>query len=127
MDIELIKDNLEEEDFLIRVRPFANDSGRWSGDIDLSVMSFPENQMSDEDYSQVLHFCKMMCASVPIMEEVEDIRNIVHDYVMNELDYELDVAVQLEAEEDKEEAGVEKTYDGNVVHLSFNTKTGGNA
>ena len=124
MDIEFIKDSLEEEDFLIRVRPFADDSGSWNGEIDLSVMSFPENQMSDDDYGQVLHFCKMMCASVPIMEEVEDIRNLVHEYVMNVVDNEMDIDVQLEAEE---EAGVEKTYEGNVVHLSFNTKTGGNA
>ena len=27
----------------------------------------------------------------------------------------------------EEEAGVEKTYDGNVIHLNFNTKTGGSA
>ena len=36
----------------------------------------------------------------------------------------MDIDVQLE---DEKEAGVEKTYDGNVIHLSFNTKTGGSA
>ena len=38
------------------------------------------------------------------------------------LDNEMEIDVELE-----EEAGVEKTYDGNVVHLNFNTKTGGSA
>jgi hypothetical protein len=49
-------------------------------------------------------------------------RDIVHEYVINVLDKEMDISVELE-----EEAGVEKSYDGNVVHLSFNTKTGGSA
>jgi hypothetical protein len=85
-------------------------------------MAFPENQMDDDDYGQVMHFCKMMCATVPIMEESKEIRDIVHDYVLEVIDNELDITVELE-----EEMGVEKTYDGNVIHLNFNTKTGGSA
>mgnify|MGYP003111600114 FL=1 len=118
---ELI-DNIEDEDFVIRVRPFANDDGQWSGELDISIMAFPKNPMTDEDYSQVMHFCKMMCATVPIMEQEKAIREIVHEYVNTVIDNEMDIDVELE-----EEMGVEKEYDGNVVHLSFNTKTGGSA
>ena len=113
---------ISEEDFLIRVRPFANDDGRWSGEVDISIMAMPDNPMDEEDYYQVMHFAKMMCASVPVMEEVEELRNIVHEYVTKVLDTEMDIDVELE-----EKAGVERTYDGNVVHLHFNTKTGGSA
>ena len=113
---------ISEEDFLIRVRPFANDDGRWSGEVDISIMAMPDNPMDEEDYYQVMHFAKMMCASVPVMEEMEELRNIVHEYVTKVMDNEMDIDVELE-----KEAGVEKTYDGNVVHLSFNTKTGGSA
>jgi predicted RNA-binding protein Jag len=120
--MEKLAEEVNEEDFLIRVRPFANDEGRWSGEVDISIMAMPDNPMDDEDYYQVMHFAKMMCASVPVMEEVEELRNIVHEYVTKVLDTEMDIDVELE-----EEAGVEKTYDGNVVHLSFNTKTGGSA
>ena len=120
--MEKLANEVNEEDFLIRVRPFANDEGRWSGEVDISIMAMPDNPMDDEDYYQVMHFAKMMCASVPVMEEVEELRNIVHEYVTKVLDTEMDIDVELE-----EEAGVEKTYDGNVVHLSFNTKTGGSA
>jgi len=120
--MEKLAKEVNEEDFLIRVRPFANDEGRWSGEVDISIMAMPDNPMDDEDYYQVMHFAKMMCASVPVMEEVEELRNIVHEYVTKVLDTEMDIDVELE-----EEAGVEKTYDGNVVHLSFNTKTGGSA
>ena len=120
--MEKLAEEVNEEDFLIRVRPFANDDGRWSGEVDISIMAMPDNPMDDEDYYQVMHFAKMMCASVPVMEEVEELRNIVHEYVTKVLDTEMDIDIELE-----EEAGVEKTYDGNVVHLSFNTKTGGSA
>ncbi len=47
---------------------------------------------------------------------------ILYMYVINVLDNEMEIDVELE-----EEAGVEKTYDGNIVHLNFNTKTGGSA
>ena len=120
--MEKLAKEVNEEDFLIRVRPFANDEGRWSGEVDISIMAMPDNPMDDEDYYQVMHFAKMMCASVPVMEEVEELRNIVHEYVTKVLDTEMDIDVELE-----EEMGVEKTYDGNVVHLHFNSRTKGNA
>ena len=72
--------------------------------------------------SNVMHFTKMMCATVPIMEQEESVRELVHEYVMNMFDNEMDIDVELE-----EECGVEKTYDGNIVHLNFNSKTGGSA
>ena len=122
MKKEELIEKIEDEDFIIRVRPFADDDGEWSGEIDISIMAFPDNPMTDDDYGNVMHFCKMMCATVPIMEESKDIRDIVHDYVMEVIDNEMDITVELE-----EEAGVEKTYDGNVIHLNFNTKTGGSA
>ena len=120
--LEKLLTEVNEEDFLIRVRPFANDEGAWSGEVYISIMAMPDNPLDDEDYYKVMHFAKMMCASVPVMEESEDLRDIVHEYVVNVLDNEMEIDVELE-----EEAGVEKTYDGNVVHLSFNTKTGGSA
>ena len=113
---------VNEEDFLIRVRPFANDDGAWSGEVDISIMAMPDNPLDDEDYYKVMHFAKMMCASVPVMEESEDLRDVVHAYVVNVLDNEMEIDVELE-----EEVGVEKTYDGNIVHINFNTKTGGSA
>ena len=121
--LEKLLTEVNEEDFLIRVRPFANDEGGWSGEVDISIMAMPNNPLDDEDYYKVMHFAKMMCASVPVMEESEDLRDIVHEYVINVLDNEMEIDIELE----EEEAGVEKTYDGNIVHLNFNTKTGGSA
>ena len=120
--IDKLAKEINEEDFIIRVRPFADDDGQWSGEVDISVMAMPNNPLDDKDYSQLMHFAKMICASVPVMEEVEELRNLINTYVLDILDKELEIDVELE-----EKCGVEKTYDGNVVHLQFNTKTGGSA
>ena len=112
---------MKDEDFVIRVRPFADDDS-WSGEVDISIMYGDNNPLKDDDFYQVLHFVKMMCAAVPVMEEVNELRSIVHEYVTKVIDNEVDIDVELE-----ETAGVEKTYDGNVIHLNFNSKTKGSA
>ena len=113
---------IDDEDFIIRIRPSVEDGGEWTGEIDISIISQPDNPLNDEGYGQIMHFCKMICATVPIMEQEESIRNIVHEYVTKVIDNEMDIDVELE-----QEMGVQKEYDGNVVHLNFNTKTGGSA
>ena len=114
-------ENILEEDFVIRVRPTVND-GEWTGEVDISIIANADNPLNDEGYGQLMHFCKMICSTVPIMESDESIRNLVHTYVMEVVDNEVGFDVELE-----EELGVEKEYDGNVVHLTFNSKTGGSA
>ena len=68
-----------------------------------------------------MHFCKMMCATVPVMESDNSIREKVHRYVMD----------VVEADEDEyyeqEKRLVIESEDGNVVQLKFNTDTKGTA
>jgi Na+-transporting NADH:ubiquinone oxidoreductase subunit NqrA len=126
MDImDKLSKEIHNEDFLIRVRPFADDDGKWSGEVDISIMAMPHNPMDDDDYYQVMHFAKMMCAAVPVMEEVEELRNIVHEYVTKVIDNEMDIDVDLE--DAGKEAYSGHTVDGNVIHLHFNTRTKGSA
>ena len=98
MDIERIKENINDEDFIIRVRPFADDDGKWTGEVDISVMAFADNPVDDDDYEQLMHFCKMMCASVPLMQESKDLRELAHEYVINYVDTEMDIDIELEEE-----------------------------
>ena len=111
---------IDEEDFVIRVRPSMS-GDEWTGEIDISIISQGGNPLNDESYGQVMHFCKMMCATVPIMEADETIRNMVHTYVMEVVDNETDYVL-----EEDEDIIVTKE-DGNVVHLSFGSKTKGSA
>ena len=112
--------DIDDEDFVIRVRP-SLDGEEWTGEIDISIISQGSNPLNDENYGQVMHFCKMMCATVPIMEQDETIRNLVHTYVMEVVDKDVEDVV-----EDDDDIIVTKE-DGNVVHLSFGSKTKGSA
>lgn len=111
--------SIKKDDFLIRVRPFRSDDGDWNGDIDLSVVTLPDNDFNDEDYGDLIHFCTMMAATVPIMEDNEEIRNLVHEYVMEVFDTQYESMV--------EENKVHVEHEGNIVKIDFGTKTKGSA
>jgi len=117
--MDLHKIDFEAEDFIIRVRP-SLDRDEWTGEIDISIVSSGDNPMDDESYGQLMHFCKMMCATVPIMEKDENLRNTVHDYVLTVVDEE-----EFPVEEDKRL--VIAGEDGNIIHLDFSSKTKGSA
>ena len=113
-------DAIENGDFIIRVRPTVDDE-EWTGEIDISIISQGDNPLNDEGYGQLMHFCKMMCATVPLMESDENLRIIVHNYVMEVVDNDYEDVV-----EDDDEVIITKE-DGNIVHLSFGSRTKGNA
>ena len=111
-------ESIKEQDFVIRIRPTEID-GEWTGEIDISIISQPEKPLDDESYTQVMHFCKMMCATVPLMEANKDLRDLVHNYVMEYVDNDEEDVVDDDVIITKE--------DGNVVHLSFGSRTKGSA
>ena len=113
-------ESIEEGDFVIRVRPTEID-GEWTGEVDISIISQADNPLNDEGYTQLMHFCKMMCATIPIMEQDESLRNLVHTYVMEVVDNEDEDML-----EDDNDIIITRE-DGNVVHLSFGSKTKGSA
>jgi len=110
---------LRSEDFLIRVRPFKDKDGSWTGDIDLSIITQPQNNLEDEDYNQVMHFCKMMASTVPLMEYNEDLRDMVHQYVMEHVDKEYTIEVEPKSRV--------VDVDDNIIKIDFGTRTKGNA
>ncbi len=112
--------SFEERDFVIRIRP-SLDEDDWTGKIDISIISQADNPMNDDSYGQIMHFCKMMCATVPIMEQDEKLRNLVHSYVLEVVDDETTLI------EEEEEGLIITKEDGNVVHLSFGSRTKGSA
>lgn len=112
--------SFEDEDFIIRVRPSVKDDGEWTGEIDISIISQGDNPLNDEGYGQVMHFCKMLCSTVPIMEQDETIRNLVHTYVMEVVDKDEEDVIE-------DDNIIITKEDGNVVHLSFGSRTKGSA
>ena len=111
--------SIEEGDFVIRVRPTEID-GEWTGEIDISIISQANNPLDDEGYTQLMHFCKMMCATIPLMEANQELRELVHNYVMEVVDNDMEDVVE-------DDDVIITREDGNVVHLSFGSRTKGSA
>jgi|TARA_A100001515_G_C4578532_1_gene212238 hypothetical protein len=75
--------DLDKNDYTVRIKPMLDIKGRWTGQIDMSIVTQPGNDLSDDDYYSLMHFVKMICSSVPVMESNDDIRGIIQDYVIS--------------------------------------------
>jgi len=111
------KFSIEGNDFLVRIRPLTDYSGSWNGEIDLAVITSPDNELGDDDYIGMMHFCKMVASSIPVMELNEEFRELVHSYVIEVVDKDY--------EDDVEEKATVINTEGNIVTVDFKTK--GNA
>lgn len=115
--------HIKDNDFLIRIRPQSDETNEWTGEIDVAIITNDDKNMSDDDYYQILHLTKMVACTIPLMETHEDIRDTVHNFVM---DYEEDNITEQDIPVDSDRGKVLE-IDDNVVTLSFGSKTKGSA
>lgn len=103
------------EDFTIRVRPLIDKDKNWTGEIDVVIITQPHNALSDDDYYQVMHICKMISSVIPLMEKDVKLRDTVNDYVVNKLDkdYTHDIT---------KDSKIEKIED-NIIRINFRPET----
>lgn len=109
-------------DFIIRVRPTLNRRYEWTGSVDVAIATDPLNKMNDEDYYQVLHLCKMMCAIIPLTENDGDLREDINDFIENVVDRDYHDMVK----QKKKQANI-VGIDNNVIHITIDSDTEGNA
>ena len=116
---ELMK--MHKDDFIVRIRPYKDNHGSWNGEIDIALITQPDNSFDDEDYGQLMHFCKMLASTVPIMENNEMLRELAHEFVLKYVDNEPEYMVELE------ESPKVVDRDDNIITIDFGTKTKGSA
>ena len=113
-----MSDKLNIEDFIIGIRPTLDKDNVWTGEINMNIVTSKDNPLDDDDYYSLLAFCKVICSSVPVMDE--------DDYVRNKLE-EKAAKFADEVEYPKNKKGKVVDKQGNVVVLSFDAETEGNA
>tara|TARA_Y100001972_G_C7660671_1_gene333201 strand:- start:60 stop:404 length:345 start_codon:yes stop_codon:yes gene_type:complete len=114
--MKILNNDIKPEDFIIGISPALDENNVWTGEINMNIVTSKDNPMSDDDYYSLLHFCKVICSSVPVMES--------DSYVKEKLTEKAD-----QFEEDiipKKKGKVVDKHD-NVVVLSFDADTDGNA
>ena len=94
-------------DYIIRLSPFVDEKGNWTGELMVGTISTEDNVMNDTDHYQLMHLTQMVCASIPAMEENEDFRELLTEIV--------DDVVAGSEEEDSKITGV----DENIISVKF--------
>ena len=124
MTVEKIHKAIKPEDFTINIRPNIRKDGKWAGDVNVNILIAQDNPLNDDDFESLLHFTKMVCSSIPIMEFSKEFRELVHKYTMEHSD---ETEITFEPDYEYEERGKVLDRKGNVVTISFGTETKGSA
>ena len=101
--------DFDPNDFIVRITPFLDQKGSWTGELMVGTVTTGENTTTDDDYVNLMRMCHMVCASIPAMEDSTDIRETLAKYA-NDV---------LEEEDNTPKATVESVED-NVVKVKFN-------
>jgi heat shock protein HslJ len=103
--------SFDANDYLVRLTPFIDKKGNWTGEILVGTVTTDENNMSDEDHFNLMTITKMVCAAVPAMEEDEYVRDTLNEIVDK-------------TEEEEEENALPKdkidSIKENVISVNFN-------
>ena len=73
--------DFEPNDYIVRLSPFLDKSGNWTGELMVGTITTDDNTMSDHDHYQLMKITQMVCASVPLMEEDDTVRQLLSDVV----------------------------------------------
>ena len=101
-------------DYIIRLTPYVDDMGNWTGELLVGTVTTDENDMTDEDHYNLMGITKMVCAAVPAMEEDDYVRDTLTSIVER---------VEEDLEEGKPDATV-ASVEENVINVNFKQKGG---
>ena len=68
------KEAFTEDSFYLKFQPILDPQGAWTGDIDISAIIHDDHSLSYEELGEMLHVLQMVCASVPLYEQDDEVR-----------------------------------------------------
>lgn len=111
------KEAFTEDSFYLKFQPILDPQGAWTGDIDISAIIHDDHSLSYEELGEMLHVLQMVCASVPLYEQDDEVREkamAIVDVAMEDPNGEY-----LFKKEDQQKAKPSITTEGNVIQLRF--------
>ena len=111
-------------DFVIVLKPVMRklDTGKeamWTGEVAIKLLTdLTKNTLNKYEFENISRISNLMAASIPAMHENKIVRHIIDFYLSNNtIDLE-----HIDIEEVEEEV-----TDSNIIKLTFNSETEGNA
>ena len=115
---------IKVNDFVIVLKPVMRklDTGKeaiWTGEVSVKLLTdLAKHTLNDYEFENMSRISNLMAASIPAMHDNKIVRHIIDYYLVNS-------AIDLE-HIDIEEVEEEVT-DSNIIKLTFNSETEGNA
>ena len=102
--------DFEPNDYIIRISPFTDKDGKWTGELHVGSCTTDDNRLDDDDYINLMQLTQMILASIPAMEDNDFIKEILVKYAKDSLE-----------EERKKKVPKRKleNIDGNVINVDF--------
>jgi len=100
-------------DYIIRLTPFLDDMGNWTGELLVGTLTTDENNLTEEDHFNLMGITRMVCASVPAMEENDKVRDVLNIIVDR---------IERDPDEDDEPQLVVSSVEENVINVNFRSK-----
>ena len=102
-------------DYIIRLSPFVDEKGNWTGELMVGTISTADNVMNDTDHYQLMHLTQMVCAAIPAMEASEVVRDLLTEIVEEAKDQD-DITEETETKKKPNITSV----DENIINVKFN-------
>ena len=100
-------------DYIIRLTPFLDDMGNWTGELLVGTVTTDENNLTEEDHFNLMGITRMVCASVPAMEENDQVRDVLNIIVDR---------IERDPDEGDEPQLVVSSVEENVINVNFRSK-----
>ena len=72
----MTSEHVDDDDLLIQISPILNENSHWTGKVEINIIASDDSSLVKEEMEALLFFCQMICASVPIYEEHDSIREM---------------------------------------------------
>ena len=104
--------------FCVQLRPILDEDYVWTGELEVSILQDKYNPMDEESKRHMTHLAEIVACSVAFMEQNPDVIEKIEEFI--------DTPEYDETLSETQETTVE-SIEGNVIKLSFGSKTKGSA
>jgi len=102
----------------IELQPNLTKDNKWTGQVEVNILTSRNNPMDTESRNDLLHLCQLTASTVALMEQDYELADRLEEFVNEKDEYTLDY--------DNKKVDIVHGED-NIVHLSFTKETKGKA
>ena len=108
---------IDDTSFYIQLKPTVDENYEWTGDLEVNIVTDKNNPIDKKSFMSMMSLSEIVACSVAYMEEypelIEEIENFMDGPTFEKMN--------------KDNKPTVEYTDDNVIKLSFNSKTKGNA